>query len=557
MKSALIDGEMMVQGEGGRADFGALQDAIAEGKEGIVYYAFDLLSLDGEDLRKLPLKERKAKLAEILTDQPESGPLFYSDHVEGDGAAVFERARNLKLEGIVSKRAEAPYRSGRTKNWMKAKIGMGQEFVVIGWQPSKVRARPFSSLLVATRDEDKLTYRGRVGSGFGERELDAVWAKLEPLAVKAPPAGDVPADVRRQSKFVKPELVAEVDFAGWTDDGYVRHGAFKGLRSDKPAKAVKKETPVAAKVASPSVITIDKDRDHGTIEIAGVRVTHPNRIVFPGQKITKKRLAEYYLSIAPLILPHVANRPLSVVRCPAGADGDCFFQKHASPGFPDAFKPITIKDKEGKGEYLYIEDEKGLVAAVQMGVLELHIWGSHNKTLEKPDRIVFDFDPDEAVDFAQVKAAAIDMRERLKSLKLESFAMATGGKGIHVVVPLKPHDDWEDVKAFSEAMARHIAAEEPEKYLAEMSKARRKGRIFIDYLRNGRGATAIAPYSTRARGGAPVAWPVSWSGLAKLKSAHETTVANAAEAMRRDKTNPWQKYFAVEQTLPLKALRGN
>jgi bifunctional non-homologous end joining protein LigD len=244
------------------------------------------------------------------------------------------------------------------------------------------------------------------------------------------------------------------------------------------------------------------------------------------------------------------------VRCPNGADGDCFFQKHASPGFPDAFKTITIKEKEAKGDYLTIADEKGLIAAVQMGALELHIWGSHNKTLEKPDRIVFDFDPDDEVTFAAVKDAAKEMRARLKSLGLESFPMATGGKGIHVVVPLTPHHGWEDVKAFAEAMARTMAADDLDKYLAEMSKARRKGKIFIDYLRNGRGATAIAPYSTRARKGAPVAWPLAWNELAKLQSAHESTVENAAALLLKRKADPWKEYFAVKQILPLHKLAG-
>jgi bifunctional non-homologous end joining protein LigD len=555
IRSALIDGEAVVRDENGRSNFGKLQRAIAEGKDGIVLFAFDLLSLDGKDLRRLPLIERKKQLAALLADQPKAGPLFYSDHVVGKGGETYERVCQMKLEGIVSKRAEAPYRSERTRGWLKTKCGASQEFVIIGWQPSPVKARPFSSLLVATRDEGKLAYRGRVGSGYGERELKQVWAEIEKRGVKEPPADDIPREVRRASRFVKPDLVAEVDFAGWTEEGYVRHGAFKGLRFDKkPADVVREMPKEDLGPDPPSVITVDKDRDAGTIEIAGVRVTHPNRYVFAAQRISKRQLIDYYLGVAPLILPHVADRPLSIVRCPAGAEGDCFFQKHASPGFPDAFKPITIKDKAEKGEYFYITDERGLVASVQMGVLEFHIWGSHIKTLEKPDRIVFDFDPDDAVDFATVKLAAQEMRDRLKQLGLVSFPMATGGKGIHVVLPLKPHDDWDDVKAFAEAMARTMAADGPDRYLAEMSKTKRTGRIFIDYLRNGRGATAIAPYSTRARKGAPLAWPVSWAGLAKLKSAHETTVENAAAVLKREKTNPWREYFSVKQVLPLKAL---
>lgn len=567
-RSALIDGEAVVRDGEGRSDFGRLQDAIAEGKGEIVYYAFDLLSLDGEDLRRKPLVDRKARLAKLLDGQPAGGPIFYSDHVVGHGAETFARACEMNLEGIISKRADAPYRSERTKGWLKVKCSHGQELIIIGWQPSTVRNRPFSSLLVGTRDEDRITYRGKIGTGFGERELKAVWQELAKRQVKTPAADDIPADVRRKSRFVRPDLVAEVNFAGWTDDGYVRHGAFKGLRKDKQPTEVIREKPAdrprapAAKShaktphrAEPSaVVSIDAGKDESAMEIAGVRVTHPDRVMFAGQDITKRRLVDYFLSVKDLILPHVANRPMSLVRFPSGAEGDGFFQKHASPGFPKAFKPIAIREKEGKGQYLYIEDERGLVAAVQMGVLELHIWGSHNKTLEKPDRLVFDFDPDEAVPFPTVRDAAREMRDRLKHLGLESFAMATGGKGIHVVVPLTPRNGWDDVRAFAEAMARTLANESPDRFLAEMSKARRKGRIFIDYLRNARGATAIAPFSTRARKNAPIAWPVPWSAFDRLASAHEATVDNAAKLLARQKKDPWSGYFDVDQVLPLDRL---
>ena len=285
-------------------------------------------------------------------------------------------------------------------------------------------------------------------------------------------------------------------------------------------------------------------------EVAGVRVTHPDRVMFADRAITKRRLIDYYLSVKDLILPHVAGRPLSLLRFPEGAGGEGFFQKHASRGFPDAFKPITIKEKEAKAQYLYIEDERGLVAAVQMGVLELHIWGSHIKTLEQPDRLVFDLDPDEAVDFASVRCAAREVRTRLKQFGLESFAMATGGKGIHVVVPLMPRAGWDEIRIFAATLARSLASDSPERYLAEMSKARRKGRIFIDYLRNARGATAIAPFSPRARAGAPLAWPVSWAALDRLASAHEANVEKAAALLARRRKDPWAGYFGMDQVLP-------
>lgn len=287
-----------------------------------------------------------------------------------------------------------------------------------------------------------------------------------------------------------------------------------------------------------------------TAEIAGVRVTHADRILFEGQGVTKRSLAEYYVAIADHILPHVAGRPLSLVRCPAGQTGECFFQKHASPGFPAALKPVRIKEKSGSDEYLYIDDVAGLVSAVQMGVLELHVWGSHVDSLETPDRIVFDFDPDEAIDFGMVRAAAVEMRETLERLNLESFPMATGGKGIHVVVPLKPERGWDEVKDFAEAIARMFAEQKPDRYLAKASKAERRGKIFVDYLRNGRGSTAIAPFSSRARPGAPVAWPISWSALGRLKNPRPATVETAVKMLKRQKADPWDGYFEVKQSLP-------
>ncbi len=567
-ESALLDGEVAITDAAGHTRFGALQDALAEGGSGIHYYLFDLLHLDGKDLRRLPLVERKAKLAELLRDQPATGPLFYSDHVVGEGAEFFKRAAELKLEGIVSKQASSPYRSGRTKAWLKIKTEMGQEFIIIGWRPSDVAKRPFSSLLLAVREGERLTYAGRVGSGFGEPELKALWPELKKRAVKTAPVDNVPRDIRRDAHFVKPELVADIAFRGWTDDNVVRQASYKGLRQDKRAAEViaeipkevedvaPKKDPKSARKSGAGLIAIDSDRDHGTIIVEGVRVTHPDRVLFPGQAITKRALVEYYVAVADRILPHVRERPISLVRCPDGAGGDCFFQKHASSGFPKALKQVRIREVSGSDQYLYIEDAAGLVAAVQMGVLELHVWGSHIQNLDQPDRIVFDFDPDEGLDFALVKEAAREMRDRLKAIGLESFAMATGGKGLHVVVPLKPRHGWDDVKGFAEAMSRTLVADSPDRYLADMSKAKRKGKIFVDYLRNGRGATAIAPFSTRVRKGAPVAWPVAWSALGRLPSAHPVSVADAVTTLKKQKADPWAGYFDVDQVLPLERLRG-
>jgi bifunctional non-homologous end joining protein LigD len=304
-------------------------------------------------------------------------------------------------------------------------------------------------------------------------------------------------------------------------------------------------------VRAPAKPSLVRSRSAGEAELAGVRVTHPDRVLFSAQGATKRDLIAYYLSIAGRILPHLAHRPLALVRCPEGSDGVHFFQKHASAGFPDAFGRVRIKERSATREYLTIDDERGLVAAVQVGVLELHVWGARTASLEQPDRMVFDLDPDEDLPFARVKDAAKDMRERLARLGLESFAMATGGKGIHVVVPLLPRHGWDAHKTFAEAMARLMAVEEPARFVANMAKAQRKGRIFIDYLRNGRGATAIAPYSTRARAGAHVATPVSWRELARLADARPATIADAKTLLKAD---PWPDYHKVKQALPLDKL---
>jgi bifunctional non-homologous end joining protein LigD len=563
--AALLDGEIAVADAQGHTDFGALQDALAQKTGRIGCYLFDLLSLDGENLRSHPLIERKETLKKLLAGQPKGGPLFYSDHVEGSGEKVFAHACKIKLEGIISKLADAPYRSGRAKSWLKIKCGMEQEFVIIGWRPSDKPRRPFSSILLAVREEGKLRYAGRVGTGYSDDRLEELGKKFRALARKDPPVGDVPPDIARRAKFVEPELVAEIEFRGWTRDNLVRQGAFKGLRGDKPAREVVKEVEMPRATAVKGAKAEAKKGKHqttksarsvshartahdGSEEIGGVRVTHPDRVFYPNEKITKRDLIAHYLSIADKILPHVAERPLSLVRCPDGITGQHFFQKHASQGFPAQFEKIPIREKSGKDDYLYIRDERGLVAAVQMGVLELHIWGCRVDEVEQPDRMVFDFDPDEDLPFAAVRDGASEMRDRLKDLGLESFPMVTGGKGIHVVVPFRRGHDWDAHRDFSEALARVMAADSPDRYVANMSKKKRQGKIFVDYLRNTRGATAISPFSTRSRKGAFVSVPVSWPQLSKMKDADPVAVGEVKRFVGR--SDPWPGYFKVRQTLP-------
>jgi bifunctional non-homologous end joining protein LigD len=541
--SALLDGEIAVADAEGHTSFSALQVALSEGRGTFGYYIFDLLYLDGEDLRGRPLVERKQLLEKLLAKAAKSGPLFYSSHMEGRGEQIFQHACDLKLEGIISKRARDPYRSGRTKSWLKTKCGMEQEFVIVGWQPSDKAARPFRSILLALREDGELRYVGRVGTGYTEARLDELAALFKKHARKDPPVQNVPRAFARHARWIEPVLVAEVAFRGWTHDGMVRQGSFKGLREDKPARAVVRERPMP-KAEAVKIAAEDKD------EIAGVHITNPDRVVFPDQGVTKRELIEYYVSVADHMLPYIVDRPLALVRCPQGRGKECFFQKHASPGWPDLFGKIRIKEKTRFDEYMYIEDERGLVGAAQMGVLELHLWGSRVQAVEKPDRMVFDLDPDEGLDFEKVKDAAKDFKKRLENIGLQSFPMATGGKGIHVVVPVTPKHSWDDHRAFAEALARLVADERPDLYVANMAKKKRVGKIFIDYLRNQRGSTAIAPFSTRAREGAYVALPVSWQGLARLKDAHPASIKNAAKLFGRGK-DPWAGYLKVKQSLPL------
>jgi bifunctional non-homologous end joining protein LigD len=570
--SALLDGEMAVADAEGRTDFGALQDALSGGKGRIAYYLFDILHLNGEDLRKRPLVERKTMLKELIETSAPGGPLAYSDHVLGHGDDVFSNACDLHLEGIISKLADAPYRSGRTRNWLKSKCGMEQEFVIIGWRPSDKAGRPFSSILLAVKEGGRLRYAGRVGTGYTELRLDHLAKEFRKRARKTPPVNDVPPAIARRAHFVEPELVAEIEFRGWTRDGLVRQGAFKGLRADKPASEVVREQPMAKRQAAASAKrtkakesktkargsskaarssaakAVVRSGSDGTEEIDGVRITHPDRVLFAAQEVTKRELIDHYLSIANAMLPHIAKRPISLVRCPRGSGGECFFQKHASEGFPDMFKKVRITEKSGTDQYLYIEDERGLIAAVQMGVLELHLWCCHVDEVEKPDRMIFDLDPDEGLDFVHVREAAKDLRDRLKDFGLESFPMVTGGKGVHVILPLKRGHTWDEHRDFAEAMARVMAEENPDRYVANMSKAKRRGKIFVDYLRNQRGATAICPFSTRARPGAYVAMPVSWPQLARMKDAHPVRVGEAKRFLGgRD---PWPGYFKLKQGLP-------
>ena len=515
-RSALIDGEI-VAGAGAQG-FAALQQAITDGGP-FGYVAFDLLELDGASLRREPLTARRAALAALLGDQPPLGIVQMSVALPGDGAAALDAICAAGGEGIVSKRAASLYRAGRSDSWRKIKCDRRTAFAVIGWAKSDSPGRPFASLLLASPEGDGWRYRGRVGTGFsGEVQADLA-ARMAPLTRKTAPAA-VPRSETRGVTWVEPVLMAEVRYAEETTGGILRHASFQGLREDKMAPPAPSEPPV-----------VRVERVTAGRKVAGVTITNPDRVIFPEPGVTKGELAEYYAAAAPLMLAHCANRPLSLVRLPEGMGGQSFFQKHAGKGFP---AQIGQTDLPGEDEpALYVTSAAGLVAGAQMGVVEYHIRGVLRDRPDRPDRIVFDLDPDEGLGFAEVKAAAFDLRDRLAALGLPTWPMLTGGKGIHVVGDLRRTAGWEVVKLFARSFAHLLAAEAPDRYVAVMSKARREGRIFIDWLRNDTQATAIAPFSCRARAGATVAVPLSWAALEAETSAAAYDVRTALDAAPR------------------------
>lgn len=520
-KSALIDGEVMARGRSGGSAFNALQLALTEGTA-LVYYAFDLLSLDGADLTGLPLIERKARLERLLAGR-ESDALSASQHVLGHGEQAYAHACKAGGEGIISKRVDAPYRSARTRAWVKVKCTRRQEFVIGGWSPSDKKGRPFSSLLLGQFIDGDLHYRGRVGAGFDQHSLAALARELQALARKTSPFLEVPRDQTRRANWVTPRLVVEVGFTEITDEGNIRHGVFLGLREDKAPETVVPER--VEKMARTST----KDP-----EIAGIRISSGEREMFPGAGVTKLDVAQYYAEIGERMLEIAGRRPVSLVRCPGGIDAQCFFQKHANQGFPKQLKEVDVEGKDGTVEpYLYAISPASLVAAAQMGTIEFHIWGARIDRLDRPDRLVFDLDPDEGLDFAATRAAAIEVRDLLARIGLGSSPIVTGGKGVHVAMALRRTISWETLKGFAHTFASLLAQAQPDRYVATMSKAKRKGRIFIDYLRNERGSTAISPYSVRARKGATVATPVTWDELDDLDAANVFTIRNVRDRLSK------------------------
>jgi bifunctional non-homologous end joining protein LigD len=536
--SALLDGEIVVEDEAGVSSFSALQQELKGKGERFVYYVFDLLYLDGKDLRKATLADRKAALRLLFDDLPQGGTVRFSDHLEEDGATLVRHACRMGLEGIISKRADQPYRSGRGNDWVKSKCTQRQELVIAGYLPSSTSKKAVGSLVMGVYDAGKLLHVGRVGTGFTAETAASLYKTLAPIEVAASSFADkIPAMASRGVKWVKPELVAEVEFRGWTHDRMIRQGSFQGLREDKDPREVVRETAVE----TPS------DETPNAAILEGARLTHPDRVLWEDVGITKLGLAEFYTDIADQILPHIVNRPLSLLRCPGGSQKECFFQKHAWAGLDsDLVQRVTVGDDEA----VAIQDLAGLLALVQAGVLEIHPWGSTLTDPNRPDRMIFDLDPGEGVGWDAVIQGAVDVRDHLHGLGLASFVKTSGGKGLHVVVPIEPKASWDEAKAFAAGVAAAMTKANPTRYTDTMAKRARTGRIFIDYLRNGRGATAVAAYSTRARAGASVSTPIAWEELPSIRSGNQYRVGNLAARLPNLITDPWPDFETVDQVVP-------
>ena len=564
VEQAILDGEVTVLLPNGTSSFQALQNFGSGATRGqLAYMIFDLLYLDGRDLTGARLEDRKTALARLLGSATDKAAvLHYSDHVVGRGADFFAHACKLGLEGIVSKKRDAAYRGIRGPDWLKTKCLKEQEIVIGGYTEAAGSRIGIGALLGGVYDSGRLVYVGKIGTGFDNRTLRDLQRRLARLGQKTSPFASRVAGVAR-AHWVTPELVAQVSFSEWTADGKLRHPAFQGLREDKPAEAVVRELPVAvARDAAPTrgrgaARVRPAGRARAETVVAGVRLTHADRVLFPPHGTTKLDLARFYESIAKWILPHIEDRPTTLVRCPEGAHKKCFYQKHVGYWAPDSLRRVKIQERRKVGEYLVVDSLASLIGLVQIGILEIHTWNSVVRHLEQPDRVVFDLDPGPGVEWARVIECAGVIRDALHKVELESFVKTTGGKGLHVVAPIQRGPSWEDTGAFARAVAESVARADPRRYLTSMAKAERKGRIFIDYLRNIRGATSVAAYSTRAVPQGTMSVPLGWDELSSRITSDHFTIANLPERLAGLTADPWAAYWRSRQSLPSEAARAS
>ncbi len=552
VQAALLDGEIVVESGNGSSDFSLLQQDLSEGRsDRFTYYVFDLLHLDGQDLTGATLRDRKALLEELIGSADPA--LKYSAHFDESGDLVLKHACRLSLEGVISKVADAPYRSGRGRDWVKSKCTARQELIIGGYAPSSVSDKAIGSLIMGVNEADGLRHVGRVGTGYTQKLARQVFDRLQPLVRDSSPFRDkLTSTERKDAVFVEPELVAEIEFRGWTGDAHLRHASFRGLREDKQAVDVVLEVPAGSKasrkpVAPSKTPSVGKAAEEARRRVA---LTHPDRLYWSEAGVTKEGLADHYALVWPRIAPFIVDRPLALLRCPEGHEKTCFFQKHGWRGMRRDI--VTIRDPKDDEGHVGIHDLDGLLSLVQGAALEIHPWGSRAGDLERPDMVNIDLDPGPDVSWERVIAAAFEVRERFTALGLTGFVKTSGGKGLHVVAPLKPKAQWPEVKAAMKALADGMSADSPSDYVSTVSKAKRKGKILIDYLRNGRGATAVAPYSTRAREGAPVSMPLSFDELGPAIGPNHFTVENVPARLAAMDNDPWQDFRKAEVPLTSK-----
>lgn len=533
VRQALIDGEVVAEAADGTGSFSILQADLAAGRgDRLVYWAFDLLHLDGRDLTALPLDDRKAALAGLIGDR---GPVRLSEGFDGDGPTILAHACRIGAEGIVSKNRTAPYRSERSKSWVKSKCIGRAEFVIGGFTESRAGTDRIGALVLGAHDQGgALVPVGRVGTGFSEALARSLHAQLTKLKQETSPfSPGLAREAARGVHYVRPELVGEVEYRAVTADGNLRHASFRGLRDDKPA----------------SNVMLDLV-PHAPTPIVTVKLTHPDRVYWPEANITKRDLADYYTAIWPWIAPHVTGRPLALLRAPEGIHAETFFQKNHHPGEHPALDDIRNPRRSSAGALIGIHDLDGLITLAQLGALEIHPWGAPIDALERPDRLILDLDPGEGVEWADILSAAALLRDTCEAAGLVPFAKTSGGKGIHIVCPLDGQAGWDQVKGWTRALANAVASSEPTRFVAKPGPARRKGRIFVDYLRNGYGATAVAAYSPRARPAAGVSTPLTWDELARLTSPTQFTLGNVRERLERINHDPWDGFTQSARPLP-------
>jgi bifunctional non-homologous end joining protein LigD len=558
LEDCILDGEVVALDHNGAPDFAALQAAISEGSKDLKYFVFDVLHTEGKDLRHLPLTGRKVTLQRLLERNSKAGEFIrYVEHLTEPGDAVLQSACRLNLEGIISKRATASYQSGRTATWLKTKCRGGQEVVVGGWSGSSHHLR---SLLVGVYRGDHLMHTGRVGTGFNQRNSGGLLKRLVVLSSEKSPFGGKGAPRRAKDvTWVRPELIAEIEFAGWTADGMVRQASFKGLREDEPASEVhaeravppeKLESTAAEKVKSR--VAAPRTKAQGNV-VLGTVVSNPGKTLWPGDEkndsYSKIDLAHYLEEIGPWMIEHLRGRPCSIIRTPDGIDSERFFQRHAMLGMSNLIGLVTVEGD--RKPYVQIDRVEGLIAAAQIAAVEYHPWNNQPNDPLVPGRLVFDLDPAPDVSFDVVVEAAKEMKARLEKLGLVTFCKSTGGKGLHVVTPLSVKSGgelgWKEAKAFAQAVCSQMANDSPDRYLILMTKKLRTGRVFLDYLRNDRMATAVAPLSPRARPGGPVSMPLNWSQVKAGLDPQRFTMRTAPALLRKSK--PWQDYCEAERSL--------